>query len=253
MDDYEEREWDNVVDPSAEDHYSEHRQNPLKTFIQIPTFMQLVKDLQFDSAIDVACSDAAYGRLLYESGTSEKVEAVDTDVTIALYETKFVDISVKQITDVSNLATSEKFDCVCGAAGPNYLLNRSLNVNHLTTTIQKMSSLCNTIFIGFVYNPFIKTASMSFNSSERSIITWQSTSNPLVDGAALNISLDAQNIECFWYSAETIERIGLENGFASVKWIKPTLYSAATEEEQNEYKNLIETPPFYAFIMHKSA
>jgi hypothetical protein len=250
-DNSDDREWDSVQDPNTHDHYAAYASNPLRTFVQVPTFISMLGSNVFETAIDLGCGDGSCARIMYESGVADHVSALDTNVDDALNETAFDEIHFGTVEDITRFDTNQVFDCVCAANGPKFLLNRAPEANALRTLLSNVYKVCGSVFIAFVYNPFLKAERTQFRVGEKVVLDWQSAEMSIVDGAALNITSSMGNAECFWYSAETIERICNEIGFGEIKWIKPQLYAAATYDEVQAYASLMDTPPFYGLFVCK--
>jgi hypothetical protein len=245
--------WDTIQDPNAQDYYSSYLQNPLKTFIQTPTFLSIVESKRFETVLDASCGDGSYSRVLFHSGVTFKLCAIDTNVEQVVQETTADEqefIEIIKLDDMLQIDTNRTFDCVCGTAGSRYLLNRAPNIEYLRQLVTIMSKICNDMFIGYVYNPFLRTGNKKFMAEEQVLLEWHGDEQ-LYDGSQLDITIGTENFTCHWYSDITIARLCTENGFSRFEWVKPTLYAAALEDEKKEYSFIIETPPFFAFVAYK--
>jgi SAM-dependent methyltransferase len=229
------------------DTYAQHANNPIRTFVFLPTFMSLIEGKSFDTVLDLGCGDGACARVMYESGIAEHVSALDTSIEEATNEASFDEIHYGTVSSITTLDTNQTFDCICGANGPNFLLNRMPNVSALRTLLASTKRSTG-MFIGVVYNPFLTTSAAQFKVGEDTLLSWES-SQDLSDGSTLHVRSADITTDCHWYSSTLIEQLSREVGFSQVQWVQPKLYLGATESEVVAYQSFINTPPFYAFIM----
>lgn len=216
----------NQYDQIAE-QYRHSKQSPLRRWVEVPTFLELVGDVDGLRVLDLACGDGFYSRKLAEMGAS--VVGVDISaemIRLAREAEAQAPLGIDYCcADVAALPALGRFELVTAA----YLLHYAKDQAELARMCRNIAECLGTggRFVGINENP----AKPAEEAGEYAAYGFsKSLLDPLQEGSRINYQMLAGRelfaFEVQWFSAQAYQLALTQAGFAVVDW-RPLLLDKA--------------------------
>ncbi|MBS0208840.1 MAG: class I SAM-dependent methyltransferase [Planctomycetes bacterium] len=236
-------------DPIAE-QYKRSKQQPWRTLIECFTLMELVGDLNGVAALDVACGEGFYTRLVRQRGAA-RVVGVDLSagmIDLARSQEAQQQLGIQYVVgDARELAFTQEFDLVIAA----YLLNYASNRDELGAMCRGIAKSLKPggRFVTVNSNP---AARFPDAPSYRKYGFETRVPGPWQEGAPITwkfyIGAETFEIENYHLNVAVHEAAFAEAGFREVRWHAPRLADTAKAEQPAEFwSEFFDVPPV-AFI-----
>jgi toxoflavin synthase len=232
-------------DPIAE-QYRRTKQHPWRTHIEAFTLMTLIGDPAGKAAIDIACGEGFYSRMIRHRGAM-KVTGVDLSekmIDLARASESEQRLGIEYIVgDARNLKLGADYDLAIAAYLLNYARNRA-----------ELEAMCSGIvrclkpggrFVTVNCNPacdFPSAPSYRKYGFETSVV------GAFCEGAPITWTFYLEDgafaIENYFLSVQTHEEILRAAGFRDVRWHRPLLSPEGKAAYGQDYwSNLLDHPP----------
>jgi SAM-dependent methyltransferase len=214
------------------DDYQKTKEHPVKNYCEAFTFVQVLGDMAAKSALDLACGDGFYKRLIKQHGAAEVIgvdlsehmvnnarvieEADPLGIEYRIGGATKLGIEYR-VQDVADLERMGRFDIALAV----YLFPYA-------TTRRQFSSTCRSIhrnlkpggkLVAATFNPAVAEAELPGYRPYGVNLT---TPTGLHDGAVIIASLDIPNgsvdLTAHYWSQETYEHTLTETGFQTITW-----------------------------------
>ena len=232
-------------DPIAE-QYQRSKQQPWRTHIESFTLMALVGDLSGLSALDMACGEGFYTRLLRNQGAA-RVSGVDLSdgmIELARQQEAAHRLGIDYLVgDARNHNLPAEFDLVVAAYLLNYARDR-----------EELSAMCAGIarclkpggrFVTANCNPALD---FSVAPSYRKYGFETSVVGPIQEGSPINwkfyLSDGCFDLENYHLDVAVHEACLRSAGFRDIRWHAPRLSPQAVAENENRFwADFMDQPP----------
>ncbi len=227
------------------EQYRLSKQSPLRRWVEVPTFLELVGDVDGLRVLDLACGDGFYSRKLAEMGA--RVVGVDISaemIRLAREAQAHDSLSIDyHCADVAALPALGRFDLVTAA----YLL-------HYAKDQAELGRMCGNIaeclsaggrFVGINENP----AKPAEEAGEYAAYGFsKSLLDPLQEGSRINYQMLAGRelfaFEVHWFSAQVYQLALTQAGFSAVEWCPLVLDKAGIAAMgENYFAAYLSQPP----------
>jgi SAM-dependent methyltransferase len=215
--------------------FKKSRGFPFRTCIEEFTMLQMLGNLQGVTALDLACGEGHYARMLRRHGAA-RVIGVDLSegmIALAREDEAREPLGVEYVqAAVEDLGVVGAFDVVSAV----YLL-------HYAPTRDHLAAMCRTIAANL--RPGGRFVAMNSNigpgvPADMSRYGMKpSDLKPIEEGMAYRLTFlqgpDSFEIQNYYYSRATYEEILRQAGFASVQWHRPVVSPAGAQEYGHNY------------------
>ncbi len=211
------------------------RQLPFRTCVEEFMMLEMLGQLTGLTALDLACGEGHYARLLRRNGAA-RVVGIDMSermIALAREEEARQPIGVEYVTAaVENLGVAGKFDLVSAV----YLL-------HYAPARENLAAMCRTIAANLRPGGRFVAVNSNFGPGipvDTSRYGWKpSEPKPIEEGMAYRLTFllgpDSFEIQNYYYSQATYEEIFRESGFVSVRWHPPVVSPAGVQQYGPDY------------------
>ncbi len=224
--------------------FKKSREFPFRTCVEEFTMRQMLGNLAGLSALDLACGEGHYARMLRRRGAA-RVIGVDVSegmIALARDEEAREPLGVEYVkAAVEDLGVVGAFDVVSAV----YLL-------HYSPTREHLAAMCRTIAANL--RPGGRLVAMNSNFGpgvpvDMSRYGWKpSDPKPIEEGMAYRLTFlqgpDSFEIQNYYYAHATYEEILRQAGFVSVQWHPPVVSPAAMQQFGQDYwQDFLELAP----------
>jgi SAM-dependent methyltransferase len=246
-----------VYDDIAVD-YQTSKQLPFRTFIEIPSLVNLLGDIRGKKILDLACGEGFYSRRLKQMGakTVVGVDISEEMVTLAQQQEQANPLGCTYVVgDAANLGQLGQFDIVLGS----YLLNYA-------QTPDQLAQFCRTIFcnlklggyfVGFNNNP---ANPVSKFSTYKKYGFWKSSKSPVLTAGTpitfhiLNADGTEFSFDNYYLTPETHEALFYQARFTLFEWCQPSLAEVGRQTfEPGYWDDFLNFPPLIGILARKGS
>lgn len=219
------------------DEYSQML-NPTKKYVLIPTFKQLIGNIENKSVLDLGCGDGFFTRIL---ATYNPKELIGVDISKELIK-KAIEKENQEprgikylVQDVLKLNLNKKFDLITTV----YLFNYSKTKDELFKMCHKIITLLdlNGKFCTITTNPALKPMK-EFEYERR--FTNVNKKDFFVEGDQIKCEMREKGKKPFefinyYWSKETYEKCLKKAGFKSIEWVEPIISQEGIDKYGENY------------------
>src|SRR5262249_45036079 len=232
--------------------FKKSREFPFRTCIEEFTMLKMLGNLAGLTALDLACGEGHYARLLRRHGAA-RVIGVDISegmITLAREEEVREPLGVEYLTAaVQDLGVVGAFDLVSAV----YLL-------HYAPTREHLAAMCRTIAANL--RPGGRLVAMNSNLGPGVPVDMSrygltpSDPKPIEEGMAYRLTFlqgrDSFEIQNYYYSHATYEGVFRQAGFVSVEWHRPVVSPAGVEQYGHDYwQDFVDLAPIIGIECHR--
>jgi toxoflavin synthase len=224
--------------------FKKSREFPFRTYIEEFMMLQMLGNLAGLTALDLACGEGHYARMLRRHGAARVigVDISDGMIALAREEEAREPLGVEYVkAAVEDLGVVGAFDVVSAV----YLL-------HYAPTREHLAVMCRTIAANL--RPGGRFVAMNSNFGpgvpvDMSRYGWKpSDPKPIEEGTAYRLTFlqgpDSFEIQNYYYSHATYEEIFGQAGFVSVQWHPPVVSPAGVQQcGQDYWQDFLELAP----------
>lgn len=222
--------------------YEEIEGLPTKRYVLTPMFKNMCGDLTNCNALDLACGQGYFTRILKRLG-ADKVLGVDLSKAM-ISDARIIEsrnnLGIKYMTgDVATLDVEhvrhilgERIDLVSAC----YLFNYADSQEYLDKMVSKVSKLMDedSRLVGFTVNPSLKPHD-GWKYDEKVV---NDNGMEFCDGDSIKLELNTKPkivIYSTYWSIETYEKVFKNNGLGNIRWIKARVSDDGIRECGKEY------------------
>ncbi|MEI6056780.1 MAG: class I SAM-dependent methyltransferase [Lentisphaerota bacterium] len=221
-----------------------------RTYMEIPTFMQLAGNIKGKSCLDFACGSGFYSRMLSRLGAKYLlgVDISSKMVDIAKSYPNPLDSDIEYIcSDLFNFKTDKRFDLVTGIYLLHYMQNQEVLREVIKAAYDNLDSKGS--FISFNISPNINQQKGYY---EKYQVDFEFP-DIVKDGTEFKFTLKIYPdkpllFTCYYWSKEVIEDAFHFAGFKSIEWISPKVSSYGKIVLGHEYWQPMIDNPWCLFI-----
>jgi SAM-dependent methyltransferase len=224
--------------------FKKSREFPFRTCVEEYTMLQMLGNLQGVTALDLACGEGHYARMLRRHGAARVIGVDISEGMIALArEDEARDpLGVEYVrAAVEDLGVVGTFDVVSAV----YLL-------HYAPTRDHLAAMCRTIAANLRPGGRLVAINSNFGPGIPADMSRYglkpSDLKPIEEGMAYRLTFlqgpDSFEIQNYYYSHATYEEVLCQAGFASVRWHPPLVSPAGAQQYGHDYwQDFLELAP----------
>jgi SAM-dependent methyltransferase len=234
--------------------FKKSRDLPFRTCIEEFMMLQMLGNLAGLTALDLACGEGHYARLLRRRGAA-RVIGVDISegmIALAKEEEARAPLGVEYVTAAAeNLGVIGAFDVVSAV----YLLPYAPTPEHL-------AAMCRTIAANLRPGGRFIAINSNFGPGvpvDMSRYGWKPTDpKPIEEGMAYRLTFllgpDSFEIQSYYHSHATYEEAFRQAGFVSVRWHRPMVSAAGVHQYgQGYWQDFLELAPIIGIECRRRA
>jgi 2-polyprenyl-3-methyl-5-hydroxy-6-metoxy-1,4-benzoquinol methylase len=215
--------------------FKKSRELPFRTCIEEFMMLQMLGNLAGLTALDLACGEGHYARLLRRQGAA-RVVGVDISggmITLAKEEEAREPLGIEYLqAAVEDLGVVGAFD----VASAVYLL-------HYAPTREHLAAMCRTLAANLRPGGRLVALNSNFGPgvpADLSRYGWKpSDPTPIEEGKAYRLTFlqgpDSFEIQNYYYSHATYEEVFRQVGFVSMQWHLPVVSPACLQQYGQDY------------------
>lgn len=222
------------------DHIAEQyrlsKQSPLRRWVEVPTFFELVGNVEGLRVLDLACGDGFYSRKLAEMGARVVAVDISAEMIRLAREAEAQDpLAIDYYcADVATLPALGRFDLVTAA----YLLHYAKDQAELGRMCRNIAACLSAggRFVGINENP----AKPAEEGGEYAAYGFsKSLLDPLQEGSRISYQMltgrELFAFEVQWFSAQAYQLALTQAGFTAVQWRPLVLDNAGIAAMGEDY------------------
>lgn len=231
------------------EQYRRSKSSPLRSYVEVYTFLQLVGDVRGKRVLDLACGEGFFSRRLKTLGAASVVGVDISAEMIRLADQHERDDShgIEFVcADVRDLGDLGQFDIVVAA----YLLHYAPNVDDLAIMCRNIRRHLPDAgrFVTLNENP--QQPAERYPGYEQYGFN-KTVDTPRVDGSQITYFMVAGRelfkFDAHYYSRQTYERVLADSGFRRIAWHPLALDPAGVEAHGADYwREYMGNPPIVA-------
>ena len=231
--------------------YQTAKRQPWRTYLEQPSALALLGDLNGLSVLDLGCGEGHYTRLLKQLGASQ-VLGVDLSsdmIELARQQERSHPLGIDyRVCDAGALTLQTKADLVFAG----YLFNHARDRDELRAQFSTVSSLL---------RPGDRLVALNNNPDDpptnfeagRPYGYSKSINGPLVEGAAIHYRFALEDggvfeLTDYYISREVMQTLMEDCGLQQVRWPQPVLAAEGIEAMGADYWSAIMTTPPFCLI-----
>mgnify|MGYP002815975158 FL=1 len=231
--------------------YQTAKRQPWRTYLEQPSALALLGDLNGLSVLDLGCGEGHYSRLLKQLGASQ-VLGVDLSsdmIELARQQERSHPLGIDyRVCDAGALTLQTKADLVFAG----YLFNHARDRDELRAQFNTVSGLLRPggRLVALNNNP--DDPPSNFEAS-RPYGYSKSINGPLVEGAAIHYRFALEDggvfeLTDYYISREVMQTLMEDCGLQQVRWPQPVLAAEGIEAMGADYWSAIMTTPPFCLI-----